>query len=446
MLKKIHILLLCAVLFAACEGEAGLSGAGTGSTLNECIMPSSVPAGSEVVVQWNGFRDYAELFLVSENDAEYQMDPFVITESGLIFRIPSAMPSGVYELVLEQDGRTVLGCLEILDAEIPFTGLEVPASAVCGEVTAIIGLGFDPDAVVRLVSASGEDFFFEVSLTLDGISFIIPEDMAAGEYELYVVQDGKSWLLSSSFRLTSVAVSKTLDAIRYYTPYIGATELMISWEISRDEPVALTVSQFIVEAGTSPELNCYDRYVATSESSFVLDYDGFEESNDLEMSYGFDDDGLVSVSDVLLYGDDETTNFKWTYDADGMLTEISANRSFASFEYEDGCLTAFRNVGFAYSNPSLKKNPDAPDVIWAYMALIGRNDPFMYIPYLLGWYKGTSELLPTEIKEPDPSGSGSISCPVSYIFDSDGYVIEMSWLDSGAVSRVEFDYLTGVIE
>lgn len=446
MIRKIHIILLCFLLLASCEGESGLSGGGAGNPLKECVMPSSASAGSEVAVQWNGFKEYAALTLVSETGDEQQVEISVITASGLIFIVPYNIPAGLYELVLDQDGRRSLGVLEVLEPEIPFTNIDLPSSAVCGEEVFISGLGFGSDVEVLLVSSSGEVISLTVSFTADGISFVLPEDLEEGEYEVYVRQNGMSWLLSSSLKVDSALVLKTLNSIRYYSPYIGDAEIMMEWDISTETPVNLTMSEYLIKAGMEPELNCYDRYTAVTETSFELSYDGFEVSNDIEMSYRFDENGLVNVSDVLIYGDDETTPFTWTYDSDALLIDISANKSFASFEYENGCLTYFRNFQFEYNDLSLQNNPAAADVIWAYMSLSsGRVDPFMYFPYLLGWYRPISPALPTAMKKPNPAGSGYVTLNLSYEFDEDGYVTEMSWSDSGSSERVEFDYSTGVI-
>ena len=101
-------------------------------------------------------------------------------------------------------------------------------------------------------------------------------------------------------------------------------------------------------------------------------------SNDLEMSYNQDPDGRVMTSDVLVYGNSSPTEFTWTYDPDGYLTEVtyeskSGLRTFRSLFYESGNLIQFRNTMFSYDDASQKNHPDAPDVVWGYMSVLTKS-------------------------------------------------------------------------
>lgn len=73
--------------------------------------------------------------------------------------------------------------------------------------------------------------------------------------------------------------------------------------------------------------------------------------------------------------------------------------------YDRGNLTSFRNTGFSYDASGMANHPSAPDVVWAYMSLMEQNDPFVYIPYLLGWYTKSSVYLPTSMVLPSPNGT-----------------------------------------
>ena len=52
--------------------------------------------------------------------------------------------------------------------------------------------------------------------------------------------------------------------------------------------------------GDDISLSAYDSYISEDGVSFVLDHDGFESSNDLEMTYTRDSNGKVTLADVLL--------------------------------------------------------------------------------------------------------------------------------------------------
>ena len=391
-----------------------------------CVVPETVKAGGEAQIQWDGFKQNASLVLVGMDGKEYKMTVKVITAYGLTFKVPVNTPEGLYNLVLVQGERTGLGEITVTPADMPVTGLKVPAGAEQGETVIIEGIGFEEGCSVVAVDQADQEHSLESEVTYLGLSVVIPADLAEGEYALYLLQDEMRWLLASSFSVYKELVVKTLERIDYYTDYVDGALLKLSWEISREEPATLTVSQFIVEDGTET-LDVYDMYQFDNEGVLALVADGFGDSNDLEMSYAPDEEGNVSVSYVLIYGKQEPTPFTWTYDMEGFLTSVaSPTATFRSFEYQNGNMTAFNNTSFEYGDASLVNNPAAPDVIWGYMSLLDKNNPFMYVPYFLGWYTKASAQLPTAMIVPSPTGTGTDRYPLSYEFDEDGYVVRMT--------------------
>lgn len=423
-MRKILTLLFLALVAIACNDKDGLSGPGAENPLSECVLPASALAGGEVLVQWNGFPEDPVISMVSEDGTSYEVEVTVVTASGLVFLVPSSLTPGTY---MVKSGQDELGTMEILPAEMPVTGLKMPSGAKTGEEIAVDGIGFEEGCAAVLVDAEGNEYSLETELTYSGISVVIPDNLAEGAYKVYLVQDGMEWLLSGSFSVYRDTSNKRLTRMDQYSTYVGTTMLRLSWEINRDDPVTLTVSETVID-GDEESLEAYDRYVCDQTGYFTLDHDGFEASNDMGMSYTRNADGVVTQSDVLIYGDDETTPFTWTYDADGFLTNISSpNLSLRSLSYRDGNLVRFRNTSFKYSDPTLINHPSAADVVWGYMALMEKDDPFIYIPYLLGWYTKASAHLPTALLLPSPTGVGTIERPLTYEFDEDGYVTKMSW-------------------
>lgn len=425
-MRHLSILLLGLLVLFSCEDMESGKQDGDG-TASECVLPVSVQAGGEAVIQWDGFAQEADIRLVSSDAKEYDMDVRTITASGLVFKVPLAVPAGEYSVNLVQGEVTELGRITVTEASVPVIGLKVPSGAGKGEKVIISGAGFESGCVVKLVGSSGRPYSLETEIVNVGITIVIPQGIPAGGYEVYLVQDGMEWILSKSFSVYGDYSVKKLRRIEYDSPYLGTSKLRLAWDISHEEPVTLTLSQYVVD-GDEVSLEVYDRYVC-SDGWFELVSDGFESSNDMGMSYVCDQSsGFPLTSDVLIYGDDEPTRFTWAYDADGFLTEIaSPSRSFRSLEYSEGNLIRFRNTEFRYENTELKNHPGAPDVVWGYMSLMEYNDPFVYFPYLLGWYDMDSALLPSVIAVPDPSGSGVIDNPLTYEFDEDGYVTSMSW-------------------
>ena len=436
-MRKILILLLLALSVAACNDKEGLTGQQVENPLSECVLPASAMAGGEVLVQWNGFPEDPAISMVGEDGTSYEVEVTVVTASGLVFLVPSSLTPGTY---MVKSGQDDLGAIEILPAEMPVTGLKMPAGAKTGEKVAVDGIGFEEGCVAVLVDSEGNEHALETELTYSGISVVIPDDMTEGTYSVYLVQDGMKWLLSGSFSVYRDIVVKTLTRVDYYSPYVGTMMLRLSWDISRDDPVTLTVSETVID-GEVESLEAYDMYVCDATGRFTLDHDGFEASNDLAMAYDRNAEGVVTQSDVLIYGKKETTPFTWTYDADGFLTDISSpTRSFRSFSYEEGNLVRFMNTSFEYSDPAMVGHPSAPDVVWGYMSLMEKNDPFICFPFLLGWYDKVSAQLPTKMISPSPTGTGTVECALSYLFDEDGYPVSMSWTEGNSEYRVEYIY------
>ena len=390
-----------------------------------CVVPETVKAGGEAQIQWDGFKQNASLVLVGMDGKEYKMTVKVITAYGLTFKVPVNTPEGLYNLVLVQGERTGLGEITVTPADMPVTGLKVPAGAEQGETVIIEGIGFEEGCGVVAVDQADQEHSLESEVTYLGLSVVIPADLAEGEYALYLLQDEMRWLLASSFSVYKELVVKQLSRIDYYTEYSEEAMLRMTWEISRETPVTLTVSESVVE-GDVVELNAYDQYVQGEDGFFTLVNDGLEISNNIKMSYTRDFEGKVTVADVLRYGKKDTTPFTWTYDQNGFLTDISSTKSLCSFEYTDGNMTAFGGRGFEFADPSLVNNPAAPDVIWGYISLMNITEPFMYVPYFLGWYSKASAQLPTAMIVPSPTGTGTDTYPLTYDFDEDGYVVRMT--------------------
>lgn len=408
--------------------------------VSECILPSSARCGGEVILQWNGFGDEASVILRSEGGEDTVTHIQVITGSGLIFDVPYILTPGVYEVILMQDGEYVLGRMEILAPLMPVSGVSFPSSCLAGETALISGTGFDSSAEIVMVGEDGTEYRPDVQHGSGGISISVPSDMPEGEYSLVLVQDGYEWLLDDTMQV--MATSKELAAVSYQGPYMGTTQIRYTWSVAEGDPLKIVLTEASVDPDGTVEEGVYDEYTEVSDLSFELTVDGFESSNDLSMSYHTDDDGAVVSSDVLIYGNDSPTVFTWSYDGQGYLSDVtfmSKNNLtvFRDIAYDSGNIVRFRNTVFEYADPYLKNHPNAPDVVWGYMAVMEKFDPFLYFPYLLGWYDRKSECLPTSMVL--ASGTSTVTIALSYVYDEDGYVTEMKWYDGGE-SKVMFSY------
>ena len=446
-MKKI-LMLLCAVsaLLASCEKPEGPVNNGpvdgpVDNPMDKCEIPAQVRAGGEGTVLWNGFKENAQLFLDSEITGEVQLTIKTITASGMTFSVPAPTPEGEYMMVLIQDGRYELGKIKVLPMQMPITGLSVPASAQQGETVAISGMGFKEGCSVVFESA-GSETEMTVNMVNGGIEVLIPEDMPAGKYKISLHQDGLTWLLAENFEVYEELVIKQFSSIRFYAPDSEEAQYVMEWKVVRDEPATFTLSEYYLENGVE-ELTVYDQYVMDASGLITLEYDGFETSNNIEVSYQKNSDGQVTVADVLRYGKKETTPFTWSYDSEGRLLDVSSPKaSLIYLEYEGDNLTTFYQMSFEYDADGMVNHPYAPDVVWAYMSLsLHENvEPFLYFPYFMGWYTEASAQLPARIVKPSADGTGIVTLNLSYEFDADGYVSKMTWADEGENYAVEYRY------
>ena len=394
-MRKILLLFMIMSAVVACGGDEGVLGPEGGSPLSECFIPDTVRAGGELIIQWNGFEDDASLSLHSESYGDHALEVEVITSSGLIAVVPREVPAGEYDVMLVQGTGRKLGIIKVAAAP------EEPDSEK------------DPD--------QGQNPEPEPEPDPEPDPDPTPEPEPDPD-----VPSGK----------------KRLSRVEYYAPYLGTSRIMMSWDISDDDPATMTVSESLVE-GNDVTVQRYDSYVCDASERFQLVHDGLESSDNESIEYVRNAGGVIMSADVVRYGKSEPTAFSWNYNSLGYLSEILVSgKQKCSLGYEAGNLTSFQYAVFEYGDPALVNNPDAADVVWGYMSLTNYAvaDPFIFFPYLLGWYHPASSQLPTLMHLPDPSGSGTFSCELSYTFDQDGYVTGMNWKQETKPYDLKFIY------
>lgn len=441
MKRALFILLSLCMLMSCIQNQLDNGTETLVDPVSECMVPKTAHCGDEVILQWNGFTDDTSIVLRSVAGDIFPTEVKIITGSGLIFQLPYSIIPDTYDVILVQEGEHLLGQIVVLAPEIPVSGISIPSSCMTGESIIIKGIGFNQSSDIVLIGSDGTVYEVEAVCNSGGLTIIIPSDLPTGEYSVCLVQDGFEWVMSDILHIMSMP-AKELASVAYQGPYMGSTQIRYTWVIGDGTPLKIHLIEATVDADGTIEEGTYDEYTSVSEYGFELTVDGFETSNDLSMAYSFDSDGRIRTSDVLIYGKSQPTEFTWTYDTDGFMQDITyvsstGLRLFRELEYENGNLVRFRNTEFDYTDPSLVNNPNAPDVVWGYMSVMEKFDPFVYFPYLLGWYDIKSSCLPSAFTM--ASGTGTITVSLEYVFDDEGYVTEMIWSDGG-VNRVIFSY------
>ena len=100
-MRKYLIIFVTLTFLLSCNGGVTDGGVDIGKDpVSECVVPASARCGDEVILQWNGFADDASIILRTSAGEGFSVDLQVITESGLIFKVPHGLVPGKYDIVL----------------------------------------------------------------------------------------------------------------------------------------------------------------------------------------------------------------------------------------------------------------------------------------------------------------------------------------------------------
>lgn len=443
-MNRLYILTLAIVLAVSCQDKGHLDGNGS-NPLDNCVISESAQAGMEAVAQWNGFEDSAMLFIKGEDGKEHKAEISVITSSGIIFRIPHGISAGQYIVILEQSGgRQTIGAIEILEPDLPVTGLKVPTVVESGEPFIIEGTGFDSGHRLFLVR-DGEKFILDQETVTSGLKITMPENLNNGEYLLYLSNGTSQWLLSDSF---NIAVRKVLESVSKKVlldgDYIRTTQYKASYQ--ENAVKAIEFRSALVQPGEEPVEEAYDRYVLGEDGVFRAEGGS---SSSLNINFGYDRgaDNNIYSADVLRFSrnnpDGTMRTFTFVYDAAGRPEKVTfvldgVTRSLQTYFYENENLVGTALSTFAYDETGLKNNPFGADVAMGYDMMVMTDEPFLFFPYLMGEHPFYSRELPSAVLEPTGAMGALEKKIVTYEFDKDGYVVRMSW--NGGRSELDFQY------
>lgn len=441
-MKKILILSVL-VLLASCQEKDSLGGDGR-NPLEDCVVSSDVRPGGEVVIQWNGFGSSPVLLLSGAGGREYPVSADVVTASGLIFRIPSDVPPGVYSVFMNAGDRILLGSLEVLPPDMPVTGISFPRAVEPGKDFIVRGVGFSENVVLKL-AGSGEARVLEYEKVSSGAKVKMPSDMALDVYSLYLSDGVDEWLLSDSFTVT---VRKKLLSVSRQAPLQDEVVYRSGYEVEYegDEVKAIVFTASQLENGVVLSEEVHDRYVLGSDGVFRAE-GGQSSSLNLNFGYERDGEGRILAADVLRFSrnnpDGAMRSFGWNYDSEGRPLNVTfvldgVTRSLQVYFYENDNLVETMFSVFVYDDNSLRNNPFAADVAMGYEVMSILDEPFLFAPFLMGEHPFVSANLPSAIMEPSGLMGSLVRKDVAYQFDADGYVVRMSW--NAGSDCLDFEY------
>ncbi len=439
MNARIFAIVCCLCAVCSCK-DVGGDASGVDNPLSECVIPTDACPGEETVIQWNGFSQSASIVLKDKDGKTFPAEVKIVTSSGLIFTVPSGLAPGTYSVALQGQG-TFLGQMEILPTDMPVTGLSFPSAIAPGETLEINGNGFDSSFGLYLRNASGQSDL-KPEVVAGGIRCVMPADFELGTYRLILTDGKEEWVLHDGF---VVAKRKKLVSIRKVTPYEAAVTDCYECRIEseEDEVVAIVYDHKYLDADGQPLETDYEyRYVQVNDWDFQCEKEVSEMLNtrNFKFKYIFDDAGRITHIDALVFSinhPEGEQRLHWCeYDSEGRLTRISYEykdmvQDRQTYMYENGNLVGtYNDYFFTYGDETLSNHPFAADSACGYeMMMNSLEHPLVFVPYLLGVHTFSSRLLPT--------GARTVS-KFEYVFDTDGYVTQMSW--DGGIAKIYFVY------
>ena len=444
-MRKILFLIFCIALFSACN-DGGTTKGGGKNPLADYVLSENATCGEEAVIQWNGIASSAKVFLVGEDNVRYEAQVKAITASGMIFMVPINVAPGNYRVVLVQGQDIEVGVIEIHETDIPITGISFPSAVSPGGEFVLGGVGLDDSYNVILRSSSGQTVL-ESEVSSGGLSCVIPEILRSGRYTLVLTDGMLEWTLTTSFL---VSKKKTLLAVSKDEPYNEGIRHCSEYRVEYEngEVIAVTFTQYLTENSQITEQLSQDRYVQESPGYFAAEA-GKSSSNNIDFRYYTDSEGKILSADVLRFSNKNPDGthriFTYVYDSQGLPTDVQYDLngkiySLQDYIYEEDNLKETQACVFVYDDPTLVPNPFGPDAAHGFDMMHNFAEPFLYVQYLSGTHPFTSVL--------HPSGYMAISGattrvlkPFTYIFDEDGYVVEMSWRgDQNNVNYIKYEY------
>ena len=324
------------------------------------------------------------------------------------------------------------------------TGIKVPANASPGETMFITGIGFDSSHSIVLKTSDGS-IEINCEAAPSGLYVHIPAGIAAGEYALYLTDGAGEWLLLDSF---IIAVKKRLVSVKREDPYEDDMKYVSSYrtEYANEKYTAIVYTVEVVENGEVLEVVQQDRYTRGDDLVYRAD-GGYSSSNNFNFEYVRDSEGKILSADVLRYSRNNPEGvmreFTWVYDVKGIPSKVTYDLngntySIQVYLFSEGNLVDTNANRFVYDG-SHKANPFAPDVAHVFDMMSNYMEPFLYAPLLEGdeMFKSLQHPCAFELAT---GATTTQKVPFTYVFDEDGYPVELSW-DSGD-QRLVLEYMT----
>lgn len=416
-MKRLALILMAAItvlVSGSCSKESPAGSGGITSSGIRFPFGDTYTRGDEIVIIGSGFTGDCSFILTGESGT-IGLTNVTVTPSGVYFN--ADVPAGTYVVSVIRDGITTeLGTITVTVAQIDVTVSEVPEYCLPGGRFTVSGIGFDGSARLVLERPEGERIELDTEASQGSLSATAPEDGWRGQLSLIIVQDNGEKTASETFFITPV---KRLMSVCLSS---GSGESAYTRELNvvRDESGTVTgCTEYTVssEPGSDADYGEYTRY------SFDVTPDAYDSYGYVSYRFKVGEDNLVK-SYSFQRDNGEYREISWEYSSSGYL--IYYGQGTSELYEENGNINQFGV--YSYDNAALVNNPFAADLT---LTILSSNDIQLLIAIICGFAGEKSSNLPTAIE-----GNSKIS----YTFDGDGYLTEVSYTESNMPVSISYRY------
>lgn len=443
MKKLMYIFAVLGIVsLSACEKNG--PGSGNENTITNIEVPATAEIGASVTVRGEGFdAATAKLLLADAAGKETAVESPKFSAMGVSFVVPTSLKPGLHTLYCEQNGKFELGKIELKASGLPVTGLKCPEGTAPGYEMTIEGAGFPEDCKVAVEDSKGTRTELPVTDRANGLKVSVPAEIVSGEYRLILTSGNIEWTLVEKF---IVYKAKSIKAVSQEMSVPEQMDVVTKWEVNKTgaEVTGLISSQSMSMPGSEPLAGAVTYSINKQGDSY--DFTPDAEGDEANMPFSLTiKDGKV-ISNTISRGS-KNDEYKWSYTAEGHVEKLyksTPDKPYISFIYENGVLTEYSGslgASFNHADAKVMSNPCAPDVTKVMMFFDGNFENFQVVANLLGWDGINTNSYPVVIVGMDYEGN-PVNYNISYQFDADGYVTEMSWIDEGQGINmsIKFEY------
>lgn len=286
--------------------------------ITEYTVPSTAEIGGFYTVTGKGFEASAQLFLRNASGTETAAADQTVTAAGIECTVPSTLTTGVYTVVVKQNGSWDLGPVRLEAAQNPVSSVVLPAAIKLNKTLEIAGNGFTSASRIFLETADAAKTRTELTAvpSSTGISCTIPDGVAAGTYNVILKHNNIDWTLGENIpaavykRLTGIsyAMSQTCD-FSTVEGGVEAVKAILLEMVGNDQEMADMYFEMLFSEGTNVVSQLSLKYGSDNRVTAVQQGEGADAAD--WYTFSFDGDKVSALNKMYEDGESGIRAFSW---------------------------------------------------------------------------------------------------------------------------------------